>query len=539
LGLALATSAMAEGRGQSGDPLSKMSPALQLRAQHSLRKVSPPLQPAGIAGPPANDACTSPATAFDGPNAFSTLGATTDGPAEPGCLFCCGDDQINQDVWFTYVATATDLLNVSLCAGTAYDSKIAVYDGAGCPAGAPLACNDDSCGLISAVEGISVIAGNSYTIRIGGFTTNSGTGSFDITFGTPPGPCGAAGHDCCTQGPPGCDDAACCELICGLDPFCCDTFWDGICVNSAEVNCVPAVPGEPYCPPACDPANPNDCFVGGPGPGCNNVECCETVCCVDPFCCDVAWDGICASEAQQLCGKPCPAECPPGGVLEGEDCGSDTNGGCNSLSACEGTSGNCCFASFGLGCEDPACSASVCAIDPFCCDTSWDGICASEACADPNCDCEPAGGDPFVEIECGDTVCGNHWADGNFRDTDWYRFSVTECGTVVTWSVNSEFPAAVFILNNVCPPALLAIGAGTCPNVATAELFAGTYVAFVAPAAFNCLPCGGDLNDYTATLTCDGPCPGDIAGANDGGPDGTVDVDDLLKVINNWGDCKK
>jgi hypothetical protein len=35
--------------------------------------------------------------------------------------------------------------------------------------------------------------------------------------------------------------------------------------------------------------------------------------------------------------------------------------------------------------------------------------------------------------------------------------------------------------------------------------------------------------------TLEGSCPGDIAGNGDG-PDGTVDVDDLLEVINNWGD---
>ena len=530
LGLAMATSAMAEGRGQSGDPLSKMSPALQERAMHSLRKVSPPLQPAGIAGPPANDNCANAFVANDGDNAFSTLGATTDGAAHPSCLFCCGDDNINQDVWFTYTATATDLLNISLCAGTAYDSKVAIYDGT-CPAGDPIACNDDSCGLISAIEGISVTAGNVYTIRIGGYTTNSGTGSFNLAYGTPVGPCGAAGHDCCVPGGPGCDDVACCEAVCAADAFCCDVSWDTLCVNAVDVLC--ATP----CPSPCNPDNPNDCFVGGAGPGCNNVECCETVCCVDAFCCDVAWDGLCAAQAASLCGKPCDATCPAGAVLEGEDCGSDTNGGCNSAAACSGASGNCCVANGGLGCEDPACSASVCAADPFCCDTAWDGICAAEACADPNCQCEE-GASAYVDIECGDTVCGNHWADGNFRDTDWYHFTVTECGTVATWSVNSEFPAAVFLLPGGCPPVLLATGTGTCPNVASAELFAGQYTAFVAPAAFNCLPCGGELNDYTATLTCDGPCAGDIAGGPGGGPDGAVNTDDLLKVINNWGICK-
>jgi len=37
------------------------------------------------------------------------------------------------------------------------------------------------------------------------------------------------------------------------------------------------------------------------GPGCNDVRCCQTVCAVDPFCCESNWDGICGGEAQRLC----------------------------------------------------------------------------------------------------------------------------------------------------------------------------------------------------------------------------------------------
>jgi hypothetical protein len=40
---------------------------------------------------------------------------------------------------------------------------------------------------------------------------------------------------------------------------------------------------------------------------------------------------------------------------------------------------NCCTPNGGLGCDDPACEAAVCAVDPFCCDVAWDGICAGEA----------------------------------------------------------------------------------------------------------------------------------------------------------------
>jgi hypothetical protein len=41
--------------------------------------------------------------------------------------------------------------------------------------------------------------------------------------------------------------------------------------------------------------------------------------------------------------------------------------------------GNCTTDHGGLGCENLACEATVCALDSFCCDTAWDGLCANEA----------------------------------------------------------------------------------------------------------------------------------------------------------------
>ncbi|MBC23360.1 MAG: hypothetical protein CMJ32_05520 [Phycisphaerae bacterium] len=40
------------------------------------------------------------------------------------------------------------------------------------------------------------------------------------------------------------------------------------------------------------------------GPGCNDAECCESVCSVDPFCCEVQWDWICADQALFTCHRP-------------------------------------------------------------------------------------------------------------------------------------------------------------------------------------------------------------------------------------------
>ncbi len=43
--------------------------------------------------------------------------------------------------------------------------------------------------------------------------------------------------------------------------------------------------------------NDGDCFSANGTPGCEYNDCEATVCAIDPFCCDVEWDGICAGEA--------------------------------------------------------------------------------------------------------------------------------------------------------------------------------------------------------------------------------------------------
>jgi hypothetical protein len=40
---------------------------------------------------------------------------------------------------------------------------------------------------------------------------------------------------------------------------------------------------------------------------------------------------------------------------------------------------DCCSSHVGAGCTDAGCQATVCGLDPFCCATAWDSICANEA----------------------------------------------------------------------------------------------------------------------------------------------------------------
>ena len=111
----------------------------------------------------------------------------------------------------------------------------------------------------------------------------------------PQGPCPGEGDCCAANGTPGCDDATCCDTVCGNDPFCCDNQWDQLCADAAIVDCAGCV-GVTPCP------GDGDCFIANGTPGCDDEACCEAICAQDPFCCDVEWDQICADAAINLCG---------------------------------------------------------------------------------------------------------------------------------------------------------------------------------------------------------------------------------------------
>ncbi len=305
-----------------------------------------------------------------------------------------------------------------------------------------------------------------------------------------------ADHDCCTQGNPGCTDADCCNAVCAVDSFCCQVAWDGICVAEAVSICGIS------CQNAACPNPEHDCFTTG-GVGCSDADCCNAVCIVDSFCCSVAWDGICVAEAISFCGAPtCPFECS--GTDEGEACGDDTNGGCNVTA---GSGSNCCFGNGGIGCDDAACQSAVCAVDSFCCAVAWDGICAAEAqsfcptlCA-PN----PPG---FGSISCGETICGTAWADGNFRDTDWFVFTNGGAAQEVTMTVNGTLPLIFGKINSTDCATASAINpfatTGLCGSGSlTICADSGDTWLFVAPNVFAGFPCGSN-NGYSLTVECTG-----------------------------------
>lgn len=165
-----------------------------------------------------NDACTAAADVFTGDNPFTTIGATTDGPAHAACNFF-SNNQIGQDVWFRYVAECSGTVTVSTCNSASYDTKLAVYEGEGCDDldGRILACVDDTagCGTRSTAT-ITAVAGQEYRIRLGGYSAGQGTGTLKITAPTCGPVCGngvvEAGEECDGSAPPNQTCTAACEL---------------------------------------------------------------------------------------------------------------------------------------------------------------------------------------------------------------------------------------------------------------------------------------------------------------------------------------
>lgn len=146
-----------------------------------------------------NDECSSASVVAGfgpgAPHAYDTSAATT-GTAGQNNAACesFATRAIDGDLWFEWTSTVTGWVRLSTCAGASNDTKVAVYQGAGCPGGAPLVCDDDACGTVGGAAEARFFAnsGTPYTLQLGTFPGQAGgPGSFTIEAFTP-----AAGDDC-------------------------------------------------------------------------------------------------------------------------------------------------------------------------------------------------------------------------------------------------------------------------------------------------------------------------------------------------------
>ena len=116
--------------------------------------------------------------------------------------------------------------------------------------------------------------------------------------------CGNASNDCFTTNlfAGGCSNPVCCSLVCTVEPSCCDTAWDDVCVAIAEKYCSD-----------CGLVK-ESCFQPHPTPSCNNGAICEFVCqsLGLEYCCSERWDEACVAMA----------------LLLTDDCGDQAAGSC-------------------------------------------------------------------------------------------------------------------------------------------------------------------------------------------------------------------
>ncbi len=134
---------------------------------------------------PPNDLCADASFLTDGTAPYSNVGAGTDGFVEPDDCSKSGSDQIGSDIWYSLSASCTGEVTVDVC-DSGFDTRMAIYDGCGVcpPESRPLACNDDApqCGPFDQGSRIQLptSAGDCFTVRIGGFLADQGTGTISV-----------------------------------------------------------------------------------------------------------------------------------------------------------------------------------------------------------------------------------------------------------------------------------------------------------------------------------------------------------------------
>ena len=113
-------------------------------------------------------------------------GDNTGGSLDPNApAWSCGNNVIH-DVWFTYTPTATCAQTLTTCnsGGTLTDTVLEVFTG-DCGNLTLVGCNDDGCGagFLSSLD-VTMVAGTTYYIRIGGWGGAEGTFDLEILNGS-------------------------------------------------------------------------------------------------------------------------------------------------------------------------------------------------------------------------------------------------------------------------------------------------------------------------------------------------------------------
>jgi hypothetical protein len=133
------------------------------------------------AAPPANDNFANAITigALPYTDTKSTVEATSE-PGEP--MSYCGGS--TRTIWYKLVAPASGNITFD-SVGSSYDTELHTFKGTTIANVESIDCNDDAIGLISRLP-LVVEAGETYYIKVNGYSTASGTHKLNVSTITPP-----------------------------------------------------------------------------------------------------------------------------------------------------------------------------------------------------------------------------------------------------------------------------------------------------------------------------------------------------------------
>ena len=233
------------------------------------------------------------------------------------------------------------------------------------------------------------------------------------------GPAGPANSPCEESLEPGSSDPGVTECVCALDAYCCDIEWDDQCVDEAQEECGAGCDCSGL---ACDTSA--DC-------GCPSNVCDGQWACVDGGC-ELTGALECPGSVGQCVVSTCDADA--GACVE-----TTNDEACNDFDpctadSCNGDTAQCeyivdemcgvvlgdqhpCSASVAPGANDEDTVTCVCGLDAFCCESSWDAVCVTEAQTECGavCDCNEApvddlGCDTTEDcLWCGEDSCNGIW----------------------------------------------------------------------------------------------------------------------------------
>lgn len=406
---------------------------------------------------------------------------------------------------------------------------------------------------------------------------------------------------------PGCSDVTCCQVVCELDPHCCSAAWDAACAAQAGSSCtVPTIIGGPV----RNPANGHRYVIISPS---SRPYLEEFLASADASLVSInggsehdwirrsifegnaipnfsahiglgdgaaegvfVWeDGTLPTFLKWAPGEPnnlgdedAVAMDSPNGLWRDLSIASPLPGIGEAASPTCGTGGSC-YGVHDAGCDDETCCNQICELDPFCCQTTWDSACATQASF--YCRAEIIGG-PIVNPATGNSyflsseaswlsseklanTIGGHLVviDGP-AENEWIRQNFRPAkGGIWTWiGLHDQRYEGTFEWTTGEPVAYTNWLPGK-PFDRLFDDFGAVFLSIDSPASWYDLSlqsptfglievgCVGDLDGNGVTNGIDIAILlgdwGSQGSSSDRNLDGTVDGTDLAIVLGLWGPC--